>query len=72
MAKSDLLLWVKKHSPPLLPHTININTANPVFQNDYDRFNAVTTAAEALVTLKTRKPPLSLEDINENMVEYNK
>lgn len=72
MAKADLLLWVQKHCPPLLSKLVNQNTAYPTFLNDYDRFNAVTSATEAKAALLFRKPPLSSADVDEAMTEYNK
>jgi hypothetical protein len=85
MAKADLLKWVASHSPPLTgqcPVKANAptgaiandtaSTTKTIHETDYNRFNAVSSAAEALAALQKRSPPLTSADITAAMVEYNK
>lgn len=66
MAKANLLIWVAAHSPPLAG---KCSVVNP---GDYNLFNAVTTAAEARAALQSRRPPLTIADIEAAMAEYSK
>jgi hypothetical protein len=79
MAKSDLLAWIRAHEPPLVGTTFTSETKCALGnlcendgKTDYERFNAVANADEALATLRSRQPPLTVDQVTEAMVEYNK
>jgi len=71
MTKADLLVWVRKVDPPLLGPG-RPNTANPIVLTDYNKLNTVANATEARAELMKRSPPLTLKQVEEGMVEYNK
>lgn len=80
MAKADLLKWILHHDPPLMGAcpTTPAPTYNPEdeecakYKTDYERFNAVTSEAEARDALMRRVPPLTMADVEAGMVEYLK
>jgi len=79
MAKADLLEYLRTKQPPLIGTGSNKEPKGNIDDNgesapvsDYERFDAVTTAAEALSALMSRSPPLTHDQIAEAMVEYNK
>ena len=73
MAKADLLLWIATHTPPLTGKCpVLLDASNPTFQTDYNRFNAVVSAATAKAALLSRVPPLVIADVDLGMTEYNK
>ena len=80
MAKADLLKWILAHDPPLMGScpTTPAPTYNPEdtetekHKTDYERFNAVTSEAEARAALMRRVPPLTMVDVEAGMVEYLK
>ena len=85
MAKADLLKWILAHSPPLMgtcpiaknpPYAPDDQTDGQeswtFHKTDYNRFNAVTTEAEARAALTSRVPPLTVADVEAGMVEYLK
>ena len=74
MAKADLLKWIANRTPPLIAGHCKVapDATKPLFQTDYNRFNAVTNAAEARAALLSRVPPLPMSDVDVAMAEYNK
>lgn len=85
MTKANLLVWAQTHSPPLtakcpqLPNAPvgaiandGVSTTKTIHETDYNKFNAVANAAEALAALQKRVPPLTPADVTAAMVEYNK
>jgi hypothetical protein len=71
MAKQDLLDWLLTKTPPLK----GTDSQTPAYElpnlNDYDAFNAITTAEEAEAVLRSKCPPLTEADVIEGLAKYN-